>query len=40
MKIRMLSILASALSVVAMGTLSTASIFYVYEGEVPEELLK
>ena len=40
MKIRVLSLLASALSVVALGTLSTASLFYVYEGEVPQELLK
>jgi cyclic lactone autoinducer peptide len=39
MKRRALSLLATLLSVVAVGSLSTASLLYVYEGEVPEELL-
>lgn len=39
MKYRILSLLASLLSVVAVGSVNTASLLYVYEGEVPEELL-
>lgn len=39
MKYRILSLLASLLSIVAVGSVSTASLLYVYEGDVPEELL-
>lgn len=40
MKKIMYSLLASGLSLFAIGSVSTASLFYVYEGEVPQELLK
>ncbi|MEK3731049.1 MULTISPECIES: AgrD family cyclic lactone autoinducer peptide [Paenibacillus] len=37
---RLLSSLASVLSLVAVVSVSTASILFVYKGEVPEELLR